>query len=162
MPGRSSTAASGALLVDGALRYPWVWLTPGDTATSVWIPPGGSELSAEAEESFEATVRERLGLGRRPGAGDVRGLRRQPPARRPALLPEPARAPTRRSSGEASAWRLLAENLRRIDAEGAPAYLEASNSANVPLYQRFGFQPIGSFVVPDGGPEVVTMWRDPA
>src|SRR5674476_1085532 len=26
------------LFVDGAMRYPWVWLTPGNTATSVWIP----------------------------------------------------------------------------------------------------------------------------
>ena len=26
--------------VEGALPYEWVWLTPGDTATSVWSPPG--------------------------------------------------------------------------------------------------------------------------
>src|SRR5664279_648707 len=48
-------------LVEGALRYPWVWLTPGETAASVWIPPGGSELTAEAEQSLEATLRAAFG-----------------------------------------------------------------------------------------------------
>ena len=28
------------LFVEGALRYPWVWLTVGGEATSIWIPPG--------------------------------------------------------------------------------------------------------------------------
>jgi len=31
----------------------------------------------------------------------------------------------------------------------------------VPLYQRYGFVLHGSFRMPEGGPEVVTMWRDP-
>ena len=29
------------LFVEGALRYPWTWLTGGGQATSTWIPPGG-------------------------------------------------------------------------------------------------------------------------
>ena len=49
------------LLVDGALRYPWVWLTPGDTATSVWIPPDGTDLSDEQEALVEPMVVELLG-----------------------------------------------------------------------------------------------------
>ena len=32
-------------LVRGAMRYRSVWLTEGGAATSVWIPPGGSELT---------------------------------------------------------------------------------------------------------------------
>ena len=35
------------LFVDGAIRYPWVWLNPGNTATAVWIPPEGSEFCLE-------------------------------------------------------------------------------------------------------------------
>jgi hypothetical protein len=35
----------------------------------------------------------------------------------------------------------------------------ASNPVNVPLYQRYGFEPLGSFRLADPGPEVVTMWR---
>jgi hypothetical protein len=52
--------------------------------------------------------------------------------------------------------------LRTVDAEGAPAYLEASNPANVPLYERYGFCVVGAFTLPDGGPDVVRMWRQPS
>ena len=37
---------------------------------------------------------------------------------------------------------LLAENLQRIDAEGAPAFLESSNPANDHRYERLGFAPL--------------------
>jgi L-amino acid N-acyltransferase YncA len=57
---------------------------------------------------------------------------------------------------------LLGENLRLIDAAGMPAYLEASNPANVALYERHGFEVRGSFKLPVAGPEVFTMWRDAA
>lgn len=40
-----------------------------------------------------------------------------------------------------------------------PSYLEASNPANVPLYMRHGFEVLDLFTVPEGGPEVFTMWR---
>ena len=43
-----------------------------------------------------------------------------------------------------------------------PAYLEASNPANVALYARYGFDVFASFTLPQGGPEVITMWRDAA
>lgn len=67
--------------------------------------------------------------------------------------------PAHRSHGHG--LRLLADNLRRLDAEGASAYLEASNPANVPLYERHGFKLLGAFDLPDGGPTVHTMWRTP-
>jgi hypothetical protein len=34
-------AAFWRVFVEGALRYPWTWLTGGGEATSIWIPPGG-------------------------------------------------------------------------------------------------------------------------
>jgi len=54
------------LFVEGAMRYPWVWLTPGNTATSVWIPPNGTELSEEQEAALEPTIVEMLGAGAAP------------------------------------------------------------------------------------------------
>ena len=99
------------------------------------------------------------GGGATPLAGRHRALRGGAPARRAALLPHPARYPCR-APRQGIGFGLLADNLRMVDAAGLPAYLEASNPANVVLYQRFGFQPHGSFVLPDG-PEVVTMWREP-
>lgn len=55
---------------------------------------------------------------------------------------------------------LLADNLVRIDAEGMPAYLESSNSANDPRYERHGFARVGQFTRPDEQVTVSTMWRE--
>ncbi|CAN5404095.1 hypothetical protein BH10ACT10_BH10ACT10_29130 [soil metagenome] len=56
---------------------------------------------------------------------------------------------------------LLAADLREVDAAGLPAYVEASNPANVALYARHGFAVHGSFTLP-AGPEVVAVWRPAA
>jgi len=44
-------AAFWRLFVEGALRYPWTWLTGGGEAATLWIPPGGAEMTpAEVAE----------------------------------------------------------------------------------------------------------------
>lgn len=51
--------------------------------------------------------------------------------------------------------------LDRCDAEGLPAYLEATSPRNRPLYERLGFKAIG--VIDAGGcPPIVPMLRRPA
>ena len=44
---------------------------------------------------------------------------------------------------------------------GVAAYLEVLTEANLGFYRRFGFEEIGAFDVPDGGPHVWQLWRDP-
>lgn len=56
---------------------------------------------------------------------------------------------------------LLHSRLSRCDAEGWPAYLESSKEANIPYYERFGFEVTGEIVVPNGGPTLWSMWRNP-
>ena len=56
---------------------------------------------------------------------------------------------------------LLKHDLDLIDAEGFPAYLESSNPANNPRYASVGFESVGDFTYPGGGPIVTTMWRAP-
>jgi GNAT superfamily N-acetyltransferase len=56
---------------------------------------------------------------------------------------------------------LLADNLTHLDAEGAAAYLESTNPANLRRYESVGFEVYGSFGLPEGGPSVTTMWRAP-
>ena len=46
-------------------------------------------------------------------------------------------------------------------AEGLSAYLESSDLANVPLYERHGFRVTGEVVIPDG-PVIPLMLRDPS
>ena len=149
------------LFVDGAMRYPWVWLTPGNTATSVWIPPNGTDLSQEQEAALEPTIVEMLGADASPVIHTFELFDRAHPREVPhfylSLL-----ATSAAHQGRGYGLGLLAGNLRLIDEAGMPAYLEASNPANVALYSRHEFEVRGSFKLPGDGPEVFTMWRDAA
>ena len=51
--------------------------------------------------------------------------------------------------------------LERADAEGTPAYLESSNERNLPLYERHGFEVVDVVDLPDDGPALWLMWREP-
>lgn len=56
--------------------------------------------------------------------------------------------------------RLLRSVLDRCDAEGTPAYLEATSVDNRRLYERHGFELLRELSLPDG-PPLWSMWRDP-
>ncbi|TXN31876.1 GNAT family N-acetyltransferase [Lacisediminihabitans profunda] len=147
------------LFVDGALRYPWVWLGQGDTAASVWIPPDGTDLSHEQEATLEPSIVEMLGADAAPVLEALGLFERAHPRDVPHFfLSLLGTRVEHRGRGHGLA--LLAANLRRIDELGMPAYLEASNPANVALYARYGFDVIGSFELPGDGPTIFTMWRD--
>jgi GNAT superfamily N-acetyltransferase len=57
---------------------------------------------------------------------------------------------------------LLQPVLARCDAEGVPAYLEASAHEVVPFYERRGFSVLRTLQLPYGGPRIWMMWREPA
>ena len=148
------------LVVEGALRYPWVWLTAGATATALWVPPGVTDLSPEQEARLEALLADLPGAAGTRALGTFEAFERAHPRDAPHFyLSLLATRPDQRGHGYGLG--LLAANLRLVDEAGAPAYLEASNVANVPLYERYGFEVRGRFRTPDDGPDVVTMWREP-
>jgi GNAT superfamily N-acetyltransferase len=149
------------LYVEGASRYSSVWVNAEETSAAVWIPPGGTELTPEQEASVEPLLIELLGqagAARVMDAGDAfeRAHPREPEHHYLSLL---GTDPAHRGKGLGLA--LLQQTLTRADSDRLPAYLEASNPANVPLYERYGFRPKATFTLPDGGPEVTTMWREP-
>ena len=158
-PDDRGVAAFWRLWLEGALRYPWVWMTQAGEAVSVWIPPGGDELSPEQGAAFKRLAESSLG---RRGASYLdavmaRFAEAHPHGEPHYYLSLLGTHPAHRGHGLGMA--LLAENLTRIDAEGAAAYLESSNSANDQRYQRLSFAPHGHFKLPDDGPIVTTMWR---
>lgn len=55
---------------------------------------------------------------------------------------------------------LLKPVLERCDSDRLPAYLETSNPANLPLYQRHGFDVIAECDI-TAGPHIWGMWREP-
>ena len=158
-PDDRGQAAFWRLWLEGALRYPWVWMTQAGEAVSVWIPPGEDELSPEQDAAFKRLAESSLG---RRGASYLdavmaRFAEAHPHGEPHYYLSLLGTHPAHRGHGLGMA--LLAENLTRIDAEGAAAYLESSNPANDQRYQRLGFAFHGRFKLPDDGPIVTTMWR---
>ena len=57
--------------------------------------------------------------------------------------------------------KLMHPALETLDAEGTPAYLEASTVRSRALYERHGFEVTGEFNFPSGGPPLWQMWREP-
>ena len=148
------------LLLEAAAGYGWVWMTPGAGAVTQWIPPGLPELSPVDEARMEDLLAELLG----PDVGRSEVLMAGFGANHPAgpdhyYLSLFGTRPDRRGHGLGMA--LLADNLARIDADEAPAYLESTNPANLDRYRSVGFVDHGSFTLPLGGPVVTTVWREP-
>ena len=146
------------LLVQGAMRYPHVWVTADEAAAALWIPPGGTELASAQEEQIDLVLRTSLG----EDAVEVLAAFERFEDARPTdphyyltlLGTDP------RHAGSGLGQRLLRSNLRVIDQEGAAAYLEAGDEL-VALYRRFGYHVISRFDLA-GGPTVNGMWRDAA
>jgi ribosomal protein S18 acetylase RimI-like enzyme len=145
-------------LAEGAMRYQTVWLTEGDTATSVWIPPGGAELSDEQDDALRGSLLELLGDEAHRVFRVFEAFEHAQPQDEPHyVLSLLGTAGAHRGHGYGLG--LLAENLTVVDDADVAAYLEASHPANVALYERYGFEIYGSFRLPDGGHDVTTMWR---
>ena len=146
------------LWIEGALRYPWVWMTVGGEAVTIWIPPGGNDMSSEQEEAFDGLASEHLG----ERAGLLSGLLHRFAAARPTKEPYYYLSllgthPAHRGQGIGMA--LLADNLARIDPEEMPAYLESTNPLNDRRYERVGFRRLGEFRSPFDDHVITTMWR---
>lgn len=56
---------------------------------------------------------------------------------------------------------LIRPTLERCDSDGVLAYLEASSERSAALYERLGFVRLGVLRLPDGGPPVWPMRRQP-
>jgi len=145
--------------IRSALRYPWVWISGDYAVASVWIPPDGIELTEEEEKRVEPLIRDLIG----PRCDDVIELLDRFEASHPREEPHYYLSllgihPDRR--GEGLGMTLLAENLKRMDAERIPAFLESSNPKNNSRYERLGFRQVGEFATPDGARRVATMWRE--
>ena len=153
-------AAYWRFFVEGALRYSTVFMTDEAAAVSIWIPPGGTEVSTTQEAALERLIATSLDVA---GAAAIVELwarfdAHHPQAEPHAYLSLLATHPEHR--GQGIGQQLLADDLARFDDEGLPAYLESTNPANDHRYERFGFRRIGGFTsVIDDAP-ISTMWRE--
>src|SRR5262245_60305068 len=143
----------------GALQHQWVRVTENCEAVAAWIPPGRSELTPEGERQLASVIRTMLG----PHAalflqGAELFLSSHPQDRPHYYLSLLGTHDAHRGKGLGMA--LLRECLSLIDEQGMPAYLESTNPRNVFRYEQLGFDRVGSFDLPGGGPTVDRMWRE--
>lgn len=61
--------------------------------------------------------------------------------------------------GQGLGTALLNPVLQRAREEGIPCYLETSDPANLPFYERLGFRVVGHRQIPGGGPDLWGMLR---
>lgn len=122
---------------------------------AMWLPPG---VNAD-EERLAALMEQHVPKDR---IGDmmqiVEKMERCHPTEPCWYLPLIGVDPAAQGRGAGSA--LLQHAVAQCDRDGVQAYLESSNPRNVPLYQRHGFEIVGSIQV-GSSPTLVPMVRRP-
>jgi GNAT superfamily N-acetyltransferase len=143
-----------------ALPYGVVWTTDDVLGAAVWAPPQHWRIPVRA------TIREVPPMarvfGRRLALAFRTRLRvegKHP--RKPAhwYLAIMGVEPDWQGRGFGS--KLMQPALEILDAQGTPAYLEASTLRSRALYERHGFAVTGEFNLPSDGPPLWQMWREP-
>ena len=133
----------------GAFDHGSACRTADYRAAALWLPPGvapdEAALGAVMEEGVAPDLQaEVFGVLEEVGAGH--------PDEAHWYLPAMGADPTCQRKGYGSA--VMAESLRRCDEGHIAAYLESTNPANIPFYQRFGFDVVGD--IQSGSSPVVT------
>jgi ribosomal protein S18 acetylase RimI-like enzyme len=135
-------------------------LTTGDdSGAALWVPPGEQAVDVADAEAFEARLVEIAGPDAERMGTCVSVLEDSHPHEPHWYLNFLGVAPGLQGCGIGSA--MLQHALARVDAEGMPAYLEATSPDNRRLYERHGFVVTREIGLPDG-PTLYAMWRDPA
>lgn len=130
-------------------------IAEGQEGAAIWLAPG-VEPDPERIAALGLTRSEEEA---RVGAALRSEMERYHPAQPHWYLWTLGVDPRTQGRGVGSA--VLRHTLARIDAEGAVAYLEASDPKNVPFYERHGFEALGLIQVADI-PPLVPMIRRPA
>jgi ribosomal protein S18 acetylase RimI-like enzyme len=157
---RDRIAALQRLVIERiALPYGEVWVAEderGVVGAAIWMVPASS-VPADVRQATAAIQAELEGdrhvASARAEAACV-PVRPTPPH---YYLGAVGTRSDRQRSGIGAA--VLQPLLDRARAEGAIAFLETSERANVAFYERLGFTVTGEIDVPDGGPHVWAMTR---
>jgi GNAT superfamily N-acetyltransferase len=149
-----------AAFADVYLPYDETYVAGDGAAAALWAPAGVDPFDGRAGDVFAGRLAELLGddAARCLEVGAI--FQEHHPPQPWTYLQLIGVVPERQGVGLGSA--LLAPVLERCDATGTPAYLEASTAGNRRLYERHGFEVVGELALPDDGPTVWPMWREPA
>jgi GNAT superfamily N-acetyltransferase len=148
-----------ALYASAYLRHDETYVTTEGTAVAVWLPPGEELLAPDEAEAFGQAMQDLAaeGVGRLGQMEET--FAEHHPAEPLWYLQFLATVPAAQGNGLGSV--LLRQVLDRADRDGTPAYHEATTPRNRALYERHGYVTTGEFALPDGGPTLWKMWREP-
>lgn len=125
----------------------------GFTGAALWLPPGAHP----DEEALGAIVQSSVAAERQAEVFAVfERMASYHPKEPHWFLPLIGVDPRCRGKGHGSA--LLRHVLAQCDRDRIAAYLESSNPANIPLYERHGFVVLGS-IQEGSSPTIVPMLR---
>ncbi|GAB1641492.1 GNAT family N-acetyltransferase [Krasilnikovia sp. MM14-A1259] len=145
------------ILTEHALAAGWIDVTEQLTATAIWYPIG-ERLDLDIP-GYDTRLAQACGEYLRRFVALDRAMHAHHPTGVPHhYLAHLGVHPDRQRQGLGSA--LLEHHHARLDADGVPAYLEATGSRNGALYRRHGYLPRQGYRVPDG-PPLYPMWRRP-
>ncbi|OEJ30451.1 GNAT family N-acetyltransferase [Streptomyces subrutilus] len=129
-------------------------------AAALWSGPGRWEPSGVRELAALPHYARIFGLGGMQRAAGVQNAMHEAHPDAPHwYLPSVGTDPRLQGAGVGSA--LVRQQLADCDRLGQSAYLESSKVANIPFYEGLGFRVTGEIRIPEGGPTVWPMWRDP-
>ena len=131
----------------------------GHAGVAMWLPPGQAHLGALEQLRLLPAMVAEFGRDlpramRRMGAMDA--VHPHEPHWYLWLL-----GVDPQHQGEGLGSLLLAEVLDRCDRDRVPAYLQATTPRSRELYLRHGFEDSGELCMPDDGPRLWPMWREP-
>lgn len=137
----------------GAFAHSSAYRSVDCKAAALWLPPGVSPdeeaLGTVMQEGVAVQLQEEVfGVLEQVGAGH--------PEEAHWYLPAIGVEPLSQGKGYGSV--LLARGLEVCDRDHVAAHLEATNPANIPLYQRFGFEAAGQ-IQAGSSPTITPMFR---
>lgn len=156
---RQVATAMFELYVEPYVALGETYLTADARGAAVWLAPGAELMTADQEAAFGEALVEILGpdVDRAFQLAEI--FAQHHPEEPLYYLQFVSTVPAVQGQGIGSA--LLRDMLGRADREGLPSYLEATSSRNRALYERHGYVTTGVFTLPDDGPPLWCMWRDP-
>lgn len=152
LPGDLADAAAGlvfAPLVQSSAAHGELAVSADGAAAAVWLPRAAEPPVRDEEPLPEILARLRTFLALTEA--------RHPVGQAHLYLVFLGVVPA--AQGRGHGGDLLRRRLARADADGLPAYLEASSPRSRALYERHGFRDTGEPMPLPDGPPVWPMWR---
>lgn len=123
------------------------YLAPNSGGAALWLPPGTEPDEDALIGLFWNSTSDEVQKDLFPMFERMEAYHPREPH---WYLPMIGVEPGRQGSGVGSA--LMQHALANCDADGLPAYLESTNPRSIPLYERFGFELVGTIRSGDAPP----------